>query len=74
MLHIEPAAVALSRAVVGDTRPLPDILPVLRERGVAAVSENGVLGDPTGANASEGEVLLETLADDLAATVRALLL
>jgi mycofactocin precursor peptide peptidase len=30
--------------------------------GVAAVSPNGVLGDPTGANAAEGAQLLQDMA------------
>jgi mycofactocin precursor peptide peptidase len=33
----------------------------LRERGVRAVSGNGVLGDPAGASAAEGERLLARL-------------
>jgi creatinine amidohydrolase/Fe(II)-dependent formamide hydrolase-like protein len=37
----------------------------LRRGGVAAVSANGVLGDPAGANAEEGWRLLDRLAADL---------
>jgi creatinine amidohydrolase len=36
-------------------------MPALRERGVRAVSGNGVLGDPSGASAAEGERLLARL-------------
>ena len=39
--------------------------PLLREQGVRAVSPNGVLGDPDGASAAEGERLLARLADSL---------
>ena len=37
----------------------------LRERGVRAVSGNGVLGDPAGASAAEGERLLARLSQGL---------
>ena len=37
------------------------IMPTLREQGVSAVSGNGVLGDPAGASAAEGERLLARL-------------
>jgi creatinine amidohydrolase len=36
---------------------------------VAALAANGVLGDPTGASAAEGEELLSTLTADLVAAV-----
>ena len=36
-------------------------MPTLREQGVRAVSGNGVLGDPAGASAAEGERLLARL-------------
>jgi creatinine amidohydrolase len=46
-------------------------MPALRAGGVAAVSPNGVLGDPAGANAAEGERLLAGMLDDLAGAVAA---
>lgn len=61
MLHLAPHLVALDRAEPGDTRPIAEILPQLRMRGVSGVSENGVLGDPAGASADEGRQLLERL-------------
>ena len=39
-------------------------------RGVRAVSTNGVLGDPAGASATDGEALLRRLGDDLARAVQ----
>jgi creatinine amidohydrolase len=36
---------------------------------VRPVSSNGVLGDPTGANAEEGRALLDALVADLVASV-----
>jgi mycofactocin precursor peptide peptidase len=69
MLALAPGAVRLGAAERGDIRPLETILPLLRERGVRAVSANGVLGDPAGASAAEGQRLLARLADDLNAAM-----
>jgi len=71
MLTLQPSAVLTEEAVAGDIRPLGELLPQLRASGVRAVSPNGVLGDPAGATAGEGEALLDALADDLAEVVRA---
>ena len=67
MLALDPSAVRLGAAQRGDVRPLEEILPLLRERGVRAVSANGVLGDPAGASAAEGERLLGRLVEGLTA-------
>lgn len=64
MLHLRPASVRLDRAEPGDTRPLADILPLLMSGGVGAVSANGVLGDPTGADAGRGERVLAQMVSD----------
>ena len=69
MLALAPTAVRLDAAERGDVRPLAEILPLLRERGVRAVSPNGVLGDPAGASAAEGEQLLARLVDSLSAAI-----
>jgi mycofactocin precursor peptide peptidase len=61
MLALDPGAVRLDAAEAGETRPVSQIIPVLRERGVRAVSANGVLGDPSGASPAEGEILLGRL-------------
>lgn len=66
-LAIDPAAVRLERAVAGDTRPLRDLLPLLRTGGVRAVTDTGVLGDPSGADAVQGRELLDGLVRDLVA-------
>lgn len=71
MLAIDPAAVALDAAVVGDTRPLGETLPLMRTGGVRAVSASGVLGDPTGANAAEGAAAMARAVDDLIVFARA---
>lgn len=63
MLHIRPDSVRLDRAEPGEIRPLGEILPLMMAGGVAAVSPNGVLGDPTGATADEGSRVLRAMAD-----------
>ncbi|HUR13549.1 MAG TPA: mycofactocin biosynthesis peptidyl-dipeptidase MftE [Mycobacteriales bacterium] len=54
---------------VGATAPVSELLPVLREGGVGAVSATGVLGDARGASAEEGLTLLAVAAADLLAFV-----
>lgn len=65
MLYLQPDSVRMERAAVGDTRPLNEILPLMVEGGVAAVSTNGVLGDPRGATALEGAKVFELMVDDV---------
>lgn len=71
MLHLRPWAVRLDRAEAGNTAPLAEIMPALLAGGVAAVSPNGVLGDPAGAGAEEGAALLEQMARQVAERVAA---
>ncbi len=70
MLAVAPDRVRLDAAAPGDTRPLDELLPLLRAGGVGSVSANGVLGDPTGASAGEGRRLLAAAAAELAAAAR----
>jgi mycofactocin precursor peptide peptidase len=69
MLALAPGDVRLDAAAAGESRPLAEILGDLRTRGVRQVSPNGVLGDPAGASAAEGESLLALLVADLSATL-----
>lgn len=64
-LILRPHTVRMDRAAAGDIRPLGEVLPLLRTVGVRAVSHNGVLGDPTGSTAQEGEALLAALVEAL---------
>jgi creatinine amidohydrolase len=73
MLALAPGDVRLAAAEPGETRPLAQIMPALRAGGVRALSPNGVLGDPTGACAREGERLLGQLTADLTKTLDTLL-
>jgi mycofactocin system creatininase family protein len=61
LLALSPHRVRLDEAVVGDVRPLGEILPALRAGGVRAVSASGVLGDPTDANTQYGIQMLAEL-------------
>lgn len=65
MLALRPAAVRTEQAVAGPAESLADLLPRIRAAGVAAVSPSGVLGDPAGATAEQGEALLRDLGDAL---------
>lgn len=69
MLAVAPERVDMTAATVGDRRPASDLMPLLRQHGVRAVSDNGVLGDPTGASAEEGGRLLDEAAHALWAVV-----
>src|SRR6478735_6442566 len=69
MLAIAPRLVHLDRATTGRTEPLAVLAPELRRAGVRAVSPTGVLGDPAGASATHGRVLLTRLVVDLIAAV-----
>jgi creatinine amidohydrolase/Fe(II)-dependent formamide hydrolase-like protein len=73
MLALAPGDVRLDAAAAGDTRPLTEILSELSAHGVRQVSPNGVLGDPAGASAGEGEHLLSLLVADLSQNVDGLL-
>jgi len=65
MLAIDPASVRLTAAAPGNTEPLSALMPRLSAEGVAALSANGVLGDPIGASVEEGNRLLAALTNDL---------
>lgn len=69
-LALDPSRVGAAREA-GTTDPLATLLPVLRRDGLRAVSANGILGDPAGASAEEGERLLAEALDDLESTVAA---
>jgi mycofactocin precursor peptide peptidase len=68
-LALDARRVTMDDAEPGNVAALPDLLPDLLVHGVRAVSPNGVLGDPTGANAVDGVRLLRALTDDLEAHV-----
>ncbi|NKS63990.1 mycofactocin biosynthesis peptidyl-dipeptidase MftE [Rhodococcus hoagii] len=61
LLHLSPADVTMDRAEPGNTAPIADLMPQLRSGGMLAATPNGILGDPTGATAEEGERLFADL-------------
>lgn len=69
LLAIAPETVRIPLAEAGPTEPIAALLPRLRLEGVRPVSSSGVLGDPAGASAAEGESLLDALVHDLAGAV-----
>lgn len=73
MLHLQPESVRLDLAAPGATAPMADLLPRIIAGGVRAVSANGVLGDPTGADAHEGARIFRAMGTRLLERVQALL-
>jgi len=69
MLHLDRARVRLELAVAGNTRSLAALLPAMMQGGVGAVSVNGVLGDPAGASAEEGQRVLGAMVDEVTSAV-----
>jgi creatinine amidohydrolase len=65
LLALAPDTVRLGLAEAGNTAPLSELMPALRTGGLAAVTENGVLGDPSGADAAEGAAMLDAMVDAL---------
>lgn len=70
LLSLSPSRVRAERAA-GRTEPVGALMTELRAGGVALVSANGVLGDPAGATAAEGNRLLAGLRDRLRADLLA---
>ena len=71
LLDVAPSVVRMARAEAGAMAPLTALMPALRAGGVASVTPNGVLGDPTGASRDEGSRLLDSMSADLANAVDA---
>ena len=63
LLHISPSDVWVDERLPGNSAPLAQLMPQMRRGGVAAVSELGVLGNPTTATAEEGERILTEMVD-----------
>lgn len=63
LLHISPEVVQMQERVPGNSAPLAELFPAMRGGGVAAVSDVGVLGDPTAATADDGARLFAEMVD-----------
>ncbi len=62
LLALDPARVRTDRFESGSRQPLSELMEQLQSEGIKAVSANGILGDPEGANAKEGIRLMDLLA------------
>jgi mycofactocin precursor peptide peptidase len=71
LLHLEPACVRVDRLEPGSTARWREIGPTVVAEGLAAVTANGILGDPTGATAADGAATFAVLVEDLCAAVAA---
>lgn len=69
--HLYPDVVDWSRVTVGRIAPLREIADDLRRHGVRAVSESGVLGDPTGANPELGGLIFDRWCTELVDAIAA---
>lgn len=67
MLALDPSLVDLGSLGDGESGAVGVDRTVLRSRGVAAVSANGVLGDPVSATADAGRAMLDAWTRDLTA-------
>ena len=66
MMALEPSLVARERFAPGYVGPLGEReVKIVFEKGMPALTQNGVLGDPRKASAEKGEVYLEKLAEFL---------
>jgi len=63
LLHISPTDVRVDERLPGNSAPLTQLMPQMRDGGIVAVSELGVLGDPTTATAEDGERILAEMVD-----------
>jgi creatinine amidohydrolase/Fe(II)-dependent formamide hydrolase-like protein len=70
MMGLEPVLVARDRLAPGHLGPIGEReVRVIFEKGMPALTEDAVLGDPRTASAEKGEAYLEKLADSLVAEV-----
>ena len=69
MLHLDPGVVRVDRLEPGSTARWREIGATVMDAGLAAVSANGILGDPTLATEAEGRAVFDALVVDLAADV-----
>jgi len=71
LLHLSPDLVRIADWGVGNVEPLAELMPRLRTGGLAAVSESGVLGDPTTATAQAGADIFAAMVDRCSRRIRA---
>lgn len=64
VLYLSPTEVSIDRWQPGNRAPVSELMPVMRRGGIGAVSDVGVLGDPTTATAAEGERIFVEMVTD----------
>jgi mycofactocin system creatininase family protein len=69
LLALAPGQVRSGRLAPGNRTHLSELMAAIRERTVRGVSPDGVLGDPRGASAAQGQALLEGMGDELCEAV-----
>ncbi len=69
LLYISPSDVRIEASRPGNSAPLAELMPSMRRGGVAAVSEVGVLGDPTTATAADGARLFDEMVQGATARI-----
>ena len=72
MLHVAPDKVLTDRIERGTVGDSSDLVAQMRTGGVAGVSANGVLGDPTTATKEHGVAVLKLYSSHLTAHLAAL--
>lgn len=70
LLHLSPDLVRGNALEQGNDSPITELIGALREGGVAAVSANGVLGDPRGSTAAHGAKLVTDAVRELVRALR----
>jgi mycofactocin precursor peptide peptidase len=70
LLHLSPETVCVNERRAGNVAPLTELMSAMRRGGVAAVSEVGVLGDPTTATAAAGAGLFAEMVDACAIKIK----
>jgi mycofactocin system creatininase family protein len=70
LLHLSPETVCIDERRAGNVTPLAELMPTMRRGGVAAVSEVGVLGDPTTATAAAGARFFSEMVEACVTRVR----
>ena len=65
LFHLDPDCVRLDRVEPGSTARWREIGATVMAEGLAAVTPNGVLGDPTGSSATEGAEIVAALVEHL---------
>ena len=71
ILHLHPEVVRVEKVTPGVTTPWSEIGPTAVREGFAAVTPNGVLGDPTRASAADGARLFADLVERVTAEAAA---